>query len=375
MKPLPHRKPNSHLRNEFDTWQALLSEQPQLTQRSLLAQARALAAAITEGKAHVAFSFPAKVMVELLPDRQGEILSVPVEAREYVVGGILDQITGSRTGLAIRQRLVELEQSTNRAIAVSAGLLRFATAVHMVRNMLPAGKSVTYLAEEGEDIPSIPVAVSNGFSSAFTAPGDAIAEEGSLDGVRGQLQVPYVPAAQSFYLPQWVAFGDGGALLVNSLNQAEAYIASMQNYLRILHCAVSLAPYMVADSQYQSMRYGLLGQLVNQGRALARSEVDDIIRVIQQRAAAHDLNRGLAISLPYFDDQALEMKLFHFEVIPAGRIMFAPAFIIRATDQEQAKVAQDTRLSHSTRRHLLAELKKIESAFSNPAEVSQRMLI
>jgi hypothetical protein len=107
----------------------------------------------------------------------------------------------------------------------------------------------------------------------------------------------------------------------------------------------------------------MLGQLVNQGRALAFYETNEIIRTIKRRAAAHDLNRGLGLSLPYFDDQAL-LKLTHnFEVIPGGRIMFVPAFVVRATREEQAKVAQDTRLSPSTRKHLLGELHTLEQAF------------
>ena len=56
------------------------------------------------------------------------------------------------------------------------------------------------------------------------------------------------------------------------------------------------------------------------------------------------------------------MKLHDFEVIPAGRIMFVPAFVVRAAREEQVKVAQDTRLSHSTRIHLLAELKALEAS-------------
>jgi len=57
------------------------------------------------------------------------------------------------------------------------------------------------------------------------------------------------------------------------------------------------------------------------------------------------------------------MKLYNFEVIPAGRIMFVKAFVVRAALEEQAKVAQDTRLSPSTRKHLLEELKALEEAF------------
>jgi hypothetical protein len=108
-----------------------------------------------------------------------------------------------------------------------------------------------------------------------------------------------------------------------------------------------------------------LGQLVNQGRALAQYETAEMIQTIQRRAAAHDLNRGLSLSLPYFDDQDLQLRTHDFEVIPAGRIMFVPAFVVRAARQQQAMVAQDTRLSLSTRKYLLIELETLEKAFLN----------
>jgi hypothetical protein len=54
-----------------------------------------------------------------------------------------------------------------------------------------------------------------------------------------------------------------------------------------------------------------------------------------------------------------------FVIIPAGRIMFVPAFVVRASRGEQAKVAQDTRLNASTRKHLLAQLEALETAFQS----------
>jgi hypothetical protein len=120
---------------------------------------------------------------------------------------------------------------------------------------------------------------------------------------------------------------------------------------------------MVADEEYQRKRYGILGQLVNQGRALARYQVQEIIQAIQRRASANDLNRGLSLSLPFFNDQTLAMESYNFEVIPAGRIMFSPAFVVRAAREQDAKIAQDTRLSQSTRKHLLSELGRLEQAF------------
>jgi hypothetical protein len=177
--------------------------------------------------------------------------------------------------------------------------------------------------------------------------------------------VPFVPAARRFYLPQWVAFDDEGKMLVNSVDEAEAHLASMQRYINILHAASSLAPYMVADEEYQRKRYGMLGQVINQGRALAKYKTCQIIQTILKRVENSTLNRGLSISLPYFDDQELRMMEIELEVVPAGRIAFKPVFILRAARLEHAKVSQDTRLNVSTRKHLLHELDLLEQAFVN----------
>jgi hypothetical protein len=234
----------------------------------------------------------------------------------------------------------------------------------MVHNMLPSGRTVEYRVADGEEIPTIPVHSSLEPESAITAPTDAIVEDGGQEAGRGELLVPYVPYARQFYLPQWVAFDEKGELLVGSVSQAEAHTASMQRFLEVLHAAVALATYMVADEEYQRKRYGMLGQLINQGRALCLYQTKDIIKTIKRRASANDLNRGLSLSLPYFDDQDLEVKMHDFEVIPAGRIMFIPAFVVVAAKEEQVKVAQDTRLSISTRKHLLQELELLERAFN-----------
>jgi hypothetical protein len=61
----------------------------------------------------------------------------------------------------------------------------------------------------------------------------------------------------------------------------------------------------------------------------------------------------------------LEMRLLDFEVIPAGRTLFVPAFVVLAARREQARVAQDMRLNESTRMHLLSELKTLERAFES----------
>jgi hypothetical protein len=52
-----------------------------------------------------------------------------------------------------------------------------------------------------------------------------------------------------------------------------------------------------------------------------------------------------------------------FQVIPSGRIMVIPGFVARAVEEEQVKIAQDTRLSIANRKHLLTELDLLWQAF------------
>jgi hypothetical protein len=354
----------SQLRQEYISYQEQFQVQPPLVQRFLETQASSVAEAVIRDLSQVRFTLPDRVVLQN-QDGETKTANVPAESREQMTGGLMDRLTRTDLRTALRLRLGELEQSSNRAVSVSAGLLRHAVVRHMVHNMLPSGRTVQYGVAEGEEIPSIPVHSDLEPESAITAVTDAIAlEEERGEAGRGELLVPYVEAARRFYLPQWVAFDDEGHLLVGGVNEAEADIASMQRYLLVLHTAVGMAPYMVADDEYQRKRYGILGQLVNQGRALARYQVGEIIRTIQRRAASHDLNRGLSLSLPYFNDQTLAMENYSFEVIPAGRIMFVPAFVVRAAREQEGKIAQDTRLSQSTRKHLLAELSALDQAFS-----------
>jgi hypothetical protein len=358
--------PASHLKKELEDQEGLFAAQPRMVQHFLEAQANRLAQAVVDKAPQVSFSLPDQVTIPPSAGGTGSPIPVPGEHREQLIGGLMDRLTRDDTRVAIRQRFNELEQSPQASLAVSVRLVRHATARHMIHTMLPSGRSVSYVAQDGEGIPSTPAGDQLEVVSAITQPSDAIAEEGQADAGRGELQVPFVPAALRFYLPQWVAFDDQDRLLVGTVAEAEAHVATMQRYLGILHAAVGLAPYMVADEDYQAKRYGMLGQLVNQGRALARYETREIIRTIKRRAERDDLNRGLSLSLPYFDDQTLEMKTRDYEVIPAGRIMFVPAFVVRAAREESAKVAQDTRLDPATRRHLIEELELLERTFDQP---------
>ena len=358
--------PVSYLAQEYERWYQLLGTQPALVQRFLQAEARNLSQALIQPASQARFTLPDRVVIKIGGGRE---TSVPSEQREQLVGGLMDRLTRTGLSVALRQRLDELEAASNAAVAAAAGLLRYAISTALVYDLLPSGRSVRYQAAEGEEIPTIPVVDDRALESAITAQSDAIAEQTGDDTEtgRGELIVPYVPAARRFFLPQWVAFDDEDRLLGKSTSEAEAHLAAMQRFVNILHTAIALAPYMAADEQYQQKRYGMLGQLVNQGRALARYLTREITATIQRRAAANDLNRGLSLSLPYFDDQTLEMKTHNFDVIPAGRIMFVPAFVVLAVRKELVKVEQDTRLNRSTRKHLSDVLRLLVDAFEESA--------
>lgn len=355
--------PDSPLAIENQQAQALFDLQPGIVKRFIEAQAHKIAEAIFRKQPQVEFNLPDRVV--LSKESAAQPVLVPAAYRQQIVGGVINRLIRTELRATLRQRLAELEDSPEKSVAVSAQLIRHAVAIHMVYHMLPSGRTVNYLVLEGEEIPTIPQDDSFQPESAITQASDAIVEEGDSADQRGLLQSPFVPSARKFYLPQWVAFDSDCRLLVKSVNEAEAHLASMQSYLSVLHTAVSIAPYIVADPVYQQKRYGMLGQLINQGRALAKYETDEMVATIKLRAGTNDLNRGLSLSMPFFDDQALEMRTHDFEVIPAGRIMFVPAFVVRAAHEEIAKVAQDTRLSPSTRKYLLMELKSLASAFEH----------
>ena len=155
----------------------------------------------------------------------------------------------------------------------------------------------------------------------------------------------------------------------DSMETIEGKVEGYRRSVDTLYQALSLAPYIFTEQEYQAKRMAVLGRLVPLGNLQAQLELERIIEKIRKRAGANDLNRGLRLSLPYFDDRALEMKLYEFEVIPPGRTFFVPAFVSLATRREQKAVEQNDTLSPSTRMHLLAELKSLEKAFDGQPEL------
>jgi len=354
------------LSEDFNRQQNLFAAQPTIIQHFLEVQGKQIADAIVDGASQVSFTLPDRVVCMVENVDQSALVTIPQNQRQHSAGSFFNRFRKLELYKELRHALAELEQSSDRAIYAASSLLRHATVMHMIYNMLPAGRTVTYKpVAEDETIPSVPEGDDLEPRSAITAETDAIAEEGKAEDGRGDLLVPFVPYARKFYLPQWIAFDENGELIAKSVEEAAAHVKSMQRFMEVLFLSVALAPYISVDKEYAQRRYGMLGQLVNQGRALAIYQTKEIIARIKERAKAGSLNRGLRLSLPYFDDQELRLGISNFEVIPAGRIMFVPAFVVRSVRQEEVKVSQDTRFNPSTRKHILNLLNLLEQAFES----------
>jgi len=357
--------PVSNLRKEYQYHRSLYEAQPVIIQHFLDQQARVIAQAILADARRVRFSLPNRVF----PGGDAEALEVPAGQREQAAGPLFAFRTRDLRA-EILQQFLSLERSPEPPLSLCGSLMRFALARTMVYQLLPDGRPVRYRLLNGDEIPSQPVDTSS-LKSAISDGKDAVGVQPTSEAGRGELQVPYPHAALRFFLPQWVAFDEKDRMLTNTLEEAESHIRSMQAFLRILHHAVAIDPYFVADETYQRKRTGMLGQLVNQGRALSRYQTQELVKAVKRRTGEGSLNRGLSLSLPYFNDQTLTMKLYNMQVVPAGRVMFIPAFVVLAVRREYARIIQDTRMNSSTRKHLLSLLAMLERAFLTKKEYKQ----
>lgn len=114
----------------------------------------------------------------------------------------------------------------------------------------------------------------------------------------------------------------------------------------------------------QEDRSGILAEdRIRVGQALAQIELEEIIGKTKRWAGAGKLNRGLRLTLPFFDDRLMEIRWIDLEVIPRGRIPFLPAFVVLAARREAERTSREEDLTPTTREHLLGLLRMLEVAF------------
>lgn len=102
---------------------------------------------------------------------------------------------------------------------------------------------------------------------------------------------------------------------------------------------------------------------VARGQDLALLAVTELIEELGRRAASHQLDRGVRLSLPFYDDRRQSLRWRDFTVTPPGRIMFVPAFVVIAAEREIGRVQADRQYTETTRRHLVEVLVTLRRAF------------
>ena len=328
----------SELRQEYLVQQRLLLAQPASICQQLESQSADLAKAIDTRLRRVHYRLPESVCIPT-KGQQSDVNYLPARYRTMSIGSFFNYLVPLDLPSALKVQLSNLEKSSIPAVSATAQLLRSALVFYLVHNHLPAGQDVQYSAEFDDDIPNIPVCHQGDYPSTSNEPG------------------------QGFFMPHMVVIDEHQHLLAANVQAAEAVLNNLAHYLSILNEVSHLAPYMVVDEEYQRKRYGILGQLVNQGRALAYYEVDQICITIKHRFESHNLDRGFSLRLPYFNDQTLALELYDFDVVPSGRLMFVPAFLVLAVRNQGAKIIQEPCFNRTTRLNLVRELYTIERAF------------
>jgi hypothetical protein len=108
-------------------------------------------------------------------------------------------------------------------------------------------------------------------------------------------------------------------------------------------------------------------EVIRWARLQAHQSMEMIAGKIWRRARSRTLDRGLSLSLPYFDDGAMEMRQLEMEVIPRGRVMFVPAFVVVAARREMERVAAEESMTEGTKQHLIGLLGILEQEFGGAA--------
>lgn len=297
------------LRQTYEERCSLFFAQPLPVKQFFIAQSQILAGGFLKNVPSVHFQLPERVVCDV-----GDLtpLPVPEKQRYQKAGGRIDCFRRETFQEVLNQHLSRLEESQDQAISVAASLTRLTTVLYLVQGMLPV------------------------FHNEPPGSFEAEADTPPLSEQKTNMNT----------LDPWI--------LDNSLRRSVA----------ILSTAARFAPYIVADQGYQLQCKGVLSSLIQQGQGATIRQTREIIERLKVKAAAHELDRGLSLSLPYFDDREMELRLYDFEVIPVGRIPFDSRCVIMAARVERSKVANAAHFSHSTRKHLLFEFSMLEEAFS-----------
>lgn len=351
---MPFSELESQIRLEYENLKRFFATQDPEVQHLIDQQAELIIGGLEQPNQVVRLTMPPRLV---LPSGIKLLINTRIPKLKPIA--FSRRLTHLENKAVVMHALREMEQDSRPGVADFGIMLKLAVARELVYNHLPDGRLIHFQPVEFGEIPSQPLAEEPGNDPANRSD---LADQ-KMDGILND-PVPYVPYARLFFIPRWVAFDEKDRLLTGSEREAEAMVASLQNAVALLEDAETIYPCIVADEAFQRKRAGLLGQLVNQGCALARYYTRSIIDQMQHLARTGGLDRGLRLDLPYFDFQSLGMCNLPVEIIPASRIQFIPAFVVRAMQLTLEKVQQDMDLHPATRRHLVQQMTWLEDGFN-----------
>jgi hypothetical protein len=164
---------------------------------------------------------------------------------------------------------------------------------------------------------------------------------------------------------RYTGFDGQGILLADGMNTAAAIVEKLSRFVHSLNLIEALYPAWRTDDSFSEKHALLMTHLIRQGRALANCHTQKLIREILTAWKAGELTRGLTIFLPFLDERQCRMDEYRIVVIPAGRILFRPEFVVGACRVAERKVRVDSDLSQATRWQLLSQLDAILQAFED----------
>lgn len=310
-------------------WSLWRNQTPEV-QQHFLRQAEQILRAIQENSSTVEFFLPEKVILSDSVAKTFREESIPKRYRHQLLHQRVTQRKKSSLSRVL-QHLCDLQNSSHLSISLSASILRYWVA-HLWLNQIPQGES-------------LPVN-----SDKYDRPSD-----------QNEVDQP------DRYFPQWMLIDADGQPLFSSISEAKTRIQSIEETLQSLLSMIAFDPAIVEEKAFRSRYTGLITQWIEQGRAYSEYLTKQIVAEIRHRNSQHTLNRGLTIRLPYLNDQLLEIEFLEIEVVPAGRIAFEAVFLLQAIHRTEQRLSENIKFSPTTRQHILAELKILETSFSDCA--------
>ena len=173
----------------------------------------------------------------------------------------------------------------------------------------------------------------------------------------------FLPQPDDLRAAKCAAFDKLGQLIAPDEPSADALVRRLSDGLQWLGTVERLFPGWITHDRYNEELEALSSCLIEQGRALAMHYTRQIVSEVQHSWWSGKLTRGLTLYIPYLDENRFRMRQYDVVVIPTGRILFRPEFVVGACRVSQHKVRKDAALSQATRWQLLSQLELIIQAF------------